>query len=719
MNPSPDTQGCDQSITVRIASALLSRPKLRLVLRWLVLGLGLIAFVAIQTGFIAGPLWTRAMLPEVDDTYAYLVKTAEMEQCFLQNCPALEDLREQIPKHPSDKEIAWQKSLLEGRIFMIFHPLFSAILIALKQFLPDLATAYKVLWTSGPAFFGLAFAYWLFVLWGPGPAGVALLLLSTKVFPSNGIHYVVPSCLAVGIGLLSWGRIISRNGHAPWSLLIGSLLMILTHPMGRVFAVIGIVISWVLSGCPMSVRRTIPHIIASLMVAAAFVAPKIIQRPHLDLTIEGGGSWPAEFANSILQVMVEIVRFEVPLFGSLCLFVGAAVYGYLVAPPDSRRRVRVVAIAFVVFSAISLFYIHPDHPADVFLRLWIPLIVLLFGAVGNAVWCSMRQTVSFIRNACENELSIKEPAAGWQVVVFAVLATFSFQMMLFGAEGFAATADYMKNRQALFLDPAQPAVMMSRAKPGDRVVYDNVLVVMPFYFVHGAMKLGAVYYPVLKDSFERKKWLERPDVRFAVMYNPIVSLPGFQDTKEDEWWTSTPEYRFSPLSTPRKDRQVGREGKISAASLKSMEIRVADTATRSLSVSIENDCDTPAWISVTPVDNSGQTLENLSKKLEVPERWSGWLDTGATVDKQIKTLRITFHPLSRFLIGGLRFGENGLHWPWAQGARLTLVPKAADSTPIVIGYTPEELLPPPLNARKATVLHDSGSTVLLEVGSPK
>lgn len=708
----------NQTTVAGVLSLLRGKPRLQQALKWVLFCLGLTTFVAVQTGFIAGPVWKRAMLPEVDDSYAYLVKTAEMEQCFLQNCPALEDLRQQVPKRPANDEVALQKFLVEGRIFLVYHPLFSAILVGLNWFIPDLATAYRVLWTVGPAFFGLAFACWLLVLWGPVPAGIALILLSTKLFPSNGIHYVVPSCMALGIGMLTWSRVISRNGDAPWSLMTGTLLMVLMHPMGRVFATVGIAISWLLSGCSKSWRSLLPSVVSASMVAGAFVVPRIVSRPQLDVVIDGGWKWSAEFAHSITTVMVEIVRFETSLFGSLCLFVGAAVYGYLVSSAATKAVVRIVVLVFIGFLAVSLLYVVPDHPADVFLRLWIPLVVLLFGAVGNAIRHSAKQAVRYLESRGAGEFVSAEPSSGWQVVVFAVLVTFSFQMVVFGVEGFSATTEYMKNRQPLYLDPAQPKILTDRAAPGDRVFYDNAIVIMPFYFVHGAMKLGAVYYPILQGSPEREKWMERPDLRFAAVYNPIVSLPGFQDKREEEWWVSSPELRFSPLSRPRKPYGVSREGKILASSVQYMEITPQENIGEgSLRIFVENHRKSPERIQITPVDNLGHSLASESKTLEIPSRLSGWVDTRMTVTGDAKSLRIDILPKSRLHIGGLKFGEDRLNWPWAQRGRLTLVPRAADTGPVVVGFIPEALLPEPFNTRKITVLDDRGCTVLFEITS--
>jgi len=388
----------------------------------------------------------------------------------------------------------------------------------------------------------------------------------------------------------------------------------------------------------------------------------------------------------------------------------------LVSSAAARALVRIVALVFTAFLAVSLLYVVPEHPADVFLRLWIPLVVLLFGAVGNAIWHSAKQAVCYLERHGEGELATTGPTSGWHVVVFAVLLTFSFQMVPLGVEGFAATIDYMKNRQPLFLDPAQPKVLTDHGAPGDRVLYDNAVVIMPFYFVHGAMKLGAVYYPILQGSEEREKWMGRPDLRFAVVYNPIVSLPGFQDKREDEWWISYPELRFSPLSRPRRPYQVSREGKIVASSVRYIEIKPQQNfRDGSLRVFVENNGESPDWIQVTPVGNAGHSYDSESKTLEVPARSSGWMDTGVTVADEATSLRINVPPKSRLSIRGLKFGEDRLNWPWAQRARLTLVPKAAGTGPVDVRFIPEELLPQPLNEKNVSVLDDHGCTVLFEI----
>ena len=130
--------------------------------------------------------------------------------------------------------------------FPFYHPLFSVILIALNKLGLDLLTAFKLVWSLGPLIFGLAIAYFLTGLFGAGAAGLALGLLAFKVFPDTGLHYVVPSNLAMALALIIWGRLVRRQGKAPWTLALGSLALAAMHPIGLIYAVMSVVLALVL-----------------------------------------------------------------------------------------------------------------------------------------------------------------------------------------------------------------------------------------------------------------------------------------------------------------------------------------------------------------------------------------------------------------------------------------------------------------------------------------
>jgi hypothetical protein len=75
-----------------------------------------------------------------------------------------------------------------------------------------------------------------------------------------------------------------------------------------------------------------------------------------------------------------------------------------------------------------------------------------------------------------------------------------------------------------------------------------------------------------------------------------------------------------------------------------------------------------------------------------------------------------FRDSDQYLVGGIIFGEDSHHWPWAQKALLTFQPRDDCCTgPITVSFDPAALLPEPVNTRRITVLDDRGSSVLLEL----
>ncbi|MEJ2719311.1 MAG: hypothetical protein P8182_19630, partial [Deltaproteobacteria bacterium] len=547
-------------------------PRAQHALSWGILLAGLIIWTAAQSYLTVSPLQNRALPPEVDDTLTYVVKTAQMEECFFQDCPALEDLRKQLLVLNSDPEVAAQQRLASSRIYPFYHPLFSLILLGLKQCGMDLMTAYKSVWYIGPLLFGSAFAYLLAVLWGVPAAGIALVLLAFKVFPDTGLDLVVPSTLARAMAVIVWARIISRNGDAPWTLVIGTIALVTMHPVGRLYALMAVLFMVLISAAPGRRRTWLPVLLTVLIVAVAFILPALVERPSMfNPTIVHKGHNPLVsaligFGESALTVWTQIVRLQAGLFGSVPLFCAVVVLGFLVLEPARRRIVGRITLAYVFFFLAIHLYVS-NHPADVVLRIWIPLIVILFGAVGKAIEYAFRRSWQlFIRHYTDPEgAGHVDAAKGWPVVLLAFLLGYSFYMVVSGSEQIYATQQHLTERQPLQFVSSQPELLMSQAKPGDRVLYTSMMI-MPYYFIHGAMQLGAVYYhPALKGTPTETEWLKRPDLHYAVTYNPTVYHPSFEGVDENKWWTTSPEFRYSPLAHPVKSRPVSREGWIPAA----------------------------------------------------------------------------------------------------------------------------------------------------------
>ena len=686
----------------------------------LVFWIGLILCLAVQGALTIQPLMNRALPPEFDDAVGYLVKTAQMEECFHQDCPALEDLRPQLLSPSKSAEAAAEKDLAASRIFPVYHFSYSALLLGLKGLGLSLMEAHNAVWICAPLFFCLAFACFLWSLWGRTVAGLALILLATKVFPGTGLHLVQPSNLAMGLAVFMWARLIARRGQAPITLLAGTLVLIATHPVGRIYAAMAVLFALALADRPKSPRMIVPAISALALVALTFIISPLVDRPHLfnEPVFPGGDGFLFAFfggvARSVVEIFSTLVRHEAGLTGAAPIFCAAVVLGYLTLDRSDRERVLRVFLIYAFFLVVLVFY-GPTQPADAFLRLWIPMMVLLSGAVAR----SILQALAWSRDAA-GALRAGPDRVGiqtiWPLVLAAFLLGYAGHMMIRGAEQVQATIEHRQRRQPLALDPAQPSALLARAAKGDRVVY-NSMILMPFYFIHGAMRLGAVYYhPALAGEAATGPWMTEPRPRFLVAYHPLVYHPSFEGVREHNWWESPPDFYQSPLSARRRHNPLLREGVLTAASLRWIQF-VPQTGPLAgvPRVFIQNPGKS-SYLFVVPIGPLGNPEWRRKYRVVVPAGQSGWMDLDGMTPGDTGFRLVMPDARAGFKIGGMRFTPGPLHWPWSVKAAVVVETRDGETGEVRRSFDPIELAPPGLHGRPLRVLDDRGSSVLVEIG---
>lgn len=693
---------------------------------WLLLLVGLLIYVGVQGYLIVSPLQNWTLTPEVDDSLTYVLKSQQMLECFNQNCPALNDLREQLfpkPGDPVNPTAAKHGILAVSRVFPVYHPLFSLLLLGLSAFGMTLMEAYRLLWTLAPLIFGVAFAYLLATIFGPGVAGVALILLAFKVFPDTGLHHLVPSNLTMALAVVLWARIIACRGWAPWSLFLGSLVLVSMHLIGVFYAAMSGVLALSLADKKGRRRLTLAAGAVGACILVVLLVARFIKRPAFILpSFFPSGDNPLwqlllGAGRNVLQVIVENVRLAEGLWGSPALLCGALILGWATLRPSARRVVLRILLIYGVFLGFLIFYVS-NHPADVLLRLWIPLVVLLFGLVAQAICSTVGLSLAWWREskaapAGEGRVDITR---FWPILAAAVLLGYSGEMILRGSEQVQVMAGYLREREPLALFPSQPEMLLAQARPGDRVLYTS-LIVMDYYLIHGALRLGAVYYdPALGDIQKSSQWLGRPDLRFAAAFQPTVYHPSFEGRDESRWWRTMPDFRYSPLSETRRHGPLAREGKIPAALFRWLELKgMTKDSPKTLRLYIDNPHE-EAFLEIVSNHQKGASFDERRQVLKIPARRSGWLTVDLGAMSPNSPIRLIFPRESdKYRIGGLTFGEDRLHWPWAQKALLTFQPRNECNGPVTVSFDPAALLPEQLKGRRITVLDDRGSSVLLEL----
>ena len=707
-----------------ISTAVKTSPKVRSAVTWLPLIVGLVIWTAAQSYLTSIPLRTRSLPPEVEDSLAYLVRTHEIESCFFQDCPALLDLREQVYKGSLDPEAARQREIA-GFPFPFYHPGFSLVLLGITKLGVDLTTAYKILWGLSPLLFGAAFACLLTTLWGRQAAGAAMCLLAFKLFPDTGLQYLTPSNFAMAIAVLVWARIMSRRGDAPWTLIFGSIALFAIHPIGGLYAVMAALLALLMPGA--NRKSTWLAVLSVAFIALlVIITASTVKKPSpvnvfSDLiTFPGVITTAGTFLKNILGALVEIVRLKNGLFGSLGLFLFAVAFGFLTASRPSRKAAIGLLGVIGLFALGSLVLTSAQSPpADLFFRLWIPGVVILFGAVGSGIWYALREGLAVAgewrRNPGAAEgLSMQKL---WPALVLALLLGYCADGVLSGAEQIQATVEYMTERQPLNFDSRQADLLMSLSQPGDRVLYTSTMA-MSFYFLHGAMSLGAVYYhPAFGNDESAVNWLHRPDLKFMVAYNPTVYHPSLSGLDEKDQCITYPEYIHSPLSRPRTHGPINREGYIHASDFKWIQFDMQEShAPKAISILIKNP-GKALDLKLVPIDQGGNPVQELGVAATVPAGWTGKIgfDAGNTVRTGRYRLLLPVQS-SRMLICGMNFDESTLQWPWQQKSRVTFSAKDPETGRVTVSFDPADLLPAPLKDHRVWVLDDRGSSVLFLIG---
>lgn len=666
---------------------------------WVIWISGLILWLIGQYTLVIVPLTTRALPAEVDDTYAYLVKSAQMETCFWQDCPALRDLYAQVDAPTSHPERAYQRVRAHVRLILVYTPLYSATLTGLKQTGLSWEQTHTLITLIGPLFFGLVFAYWLRTLWGMAPAGIALGLLAFHVFPDQGIHYVVPSNLAMGIAVLIWTRIILRRGDAPWSLVIGSLLLVSMHSIGLMYAVIAALLALLSGGFPHTRRAWVAMTCTGIVLSATFILPMLIHHP--DLTIRPypypkGYTWSKEWVTT-LQIAASIVVgyaqhiAPIGIIASGIIVIGALIVGYKTL--DTNRHTYLIWITLILIAcvALSLFYVRPHFPASLFRRVWVPLAILFTGAIGQAIWYAIQR----IHASMEQRFQVQRMLV---LVTIGLLLLTTYMRAPFIDSAWHRQMIHMQESQNMNLAPTQPSLLLAQAKPEDRVLYMHEIQ-RDFYLTHGALELGAVFYRMLAGTPEEELWLQHPDLHFAVIWDPVEALM---------------------LDPERAPMVRGPNGDIVTDALQWMNVEPTIAPKSQFLKLLVHNVGAAGRIDIVPVDADQQRHPEQGVGVDVPANWSGWLEINLELAPNAQSWDIGF-PVSsaHILIGGLVFGEDTLQWPWKQRAtlRMTLQSNGEGKGEIftTVHFDPLKHVPEQLKDNDMYVLDDQGATVLIHM----
>jgi hypothetical protein len=690
---------------------------------WFFLFFGLAIWVAVQSYLIYGPLSQRDQFPEVDDSLAYLVRTQVMEECSSLDCKALLDLKNQFDAMPPGPDMQRQ-SEIAGFAFPLYHPLFSTILLSINQITHDLFSTFRILWLLSPLFWGIAFACFLTSLWGRTVAGLTLILIAFKIFPGPGLHYLTPSNLTIMIALLIWARILTRNGSAPVTLILGSLLMVAIHPLGILLTLITIFLALALSEKKKRKQLYIMLLFSSVVCIPIVFFTSLADQFQVYQTVN-----PAHILSSFqillnnigknfLEIVIQLIRYKTSFFGSLLVLFPATLVGVFYLDKGQRKNMIITLSILFLFLLSSLCHSHALTPnGSLFFRLLIPFAVILFGALPHVMYIVATNALNYAKNTTNRRATAPYSPKSLlsSVLILALLSGYILETIVPGMIHIQAMREHMIKRQPLSFHDSQVQLLLSKANPEDKILYTSTMI-MASYFAHNCLQLGAIYYhPAFAKSEATSLLLQQKNLRFAVAYNPAVFHPSYTGLDEKNRCITSPEISFTPLSEPRRSDPINQEGSIPVKNFHWIEIRTNHhDAIKEIRVFVTNPGKEISLKLIQHARDFPQTAENSTTKLIIPAAWNDWITFSLRDTNQGDTYRLLLPKGdSKATIGGISF-NNEHFWPWSHHATMILQGKDTETGRVELSFDPSDLLPTELENKPVTVIHDQGSSVLLE-----
>ena len=479
---------------------------LRLRAGFVCFGFGLALYLFVQIGLVLGPILTRPVPPGTTDSYVYIAKAQQILGCFRQRCPALTDLRQQvlIPKGASAKT-AKRRSLAYQRELYQYHLAHSALIAGLHSVGLSWETALNTVSVAGALIIAGGIAWLLYAAFGAGPAGLALVILAFAVHPGfHGLHWVVPSNIAFGIGLLALAGVVSRPRWLHWALPFAVLAMVWMHPAGRIYALAALVLYGMLI-VRIERKRWITLAWGLAALVSSIVVGALVDRPSMSYAgLEGVAGW------GLLEGIGQNAR---AAFWSIYpwlyerggfAILGLAAVGVWIAEPPRAASIRLLLALSSCLSIASLVYLLPNYPAELFHRLWILFAIVATGTAGYALWSgSGRLFAHFAEGASDGQGARGRYALlgrlGVAGAIILVSLYISIGSIANGSRAVFANARYMVTWGSMPLDRGQPGRVLARLGAGERVAYLDELSFV-FYASRGGFGHGAVFGPAVAGT---------------------------------------------------------------------------------------------------------------------------------------------------------------------------------------------------------------------------
>ncbi|HIJ83389.1 MAG TPA: hypothetical protein HPQ00_04195 [Magnetococcales bacterium] len=700
--------------------------------------LGFVTFAWFMVYLTVAPQMERMFFPiKPDFNMNYLYRAVQMDECYLQNCPAMKDIREQAIE--DIRELAIQASLqkeqgmttgpltrheyISGPYLVTYTHLYSFLMYSIKNILSwpwmQIDFVFRIF---GTILISVGIAYWLLKIYGPVSAGLALpfLIGLDNFLPEHGLSLVTPGSLSMGTSLLFWGILLHRRGRVGAWLLFMILIQMTLHTVGVGYTLITLGMFLFLQGWPVQRKSVIVIFLGVVLVFLYYALLLNSERPlgfsaHISMISKNQSLASVDSVFQFSDFMGYVNKWT-HLFGIgniLALIAISTVLTLSIAKKNIAFPVSLFLHSGLLI--VSIFYSY--FTEGIFQRYWMVMSVFLTGAFA----CFLVILLEFVLTATPFMGHFKQDVPSRQSLSFSRKGGITVSIMLamillaysinldvinekIGRYPVSVRAQKLVMEKNYPFDPKQPSLLFDEGFPCRKVLYvdegtpylnDAPTTLVHTYFIHGAMNCGALLYRMAHNPNNHmgRAYLEkfRSDISHVVFIN----------------MTHTGSH---PVSL--------RDGKVQFDFYK----EVGSVKWRFM---LNNPGQEKAIVSLRGIKDNGPYGAELALFVLQPG-WKGWVGTQVPDKVLGESFGLVVKNGRDVRLEGTRLGEEGgrdLLWPWDQGIAMSFTnyikgPRSLrEKMRRTTRFTVSEMVPGfPL---EGVVIGDQGYSVLAEIPPPR
>ena len=479
----------------------------------------------------------RTQPTELDDTFTYLWQAAHLAVC-LPTCPAIETLTPTLQTPSDNADLNNTRADGSSRLLSVYAPLEIGLLLGIQRVTGrEWEDAYRIFMALGVILQAASIGLLLRALWGDWPAALGLVSVAFSFYVGQGLTYIVPANITLCIAMIVWAALI-KEGRAAWRILIiGVVLLVLSHPIGRVYSLAALAL-YIMSGHWWPTRREVGVVAAALTIIGVYwwiahisTAPPIDQalsyvNPAFPTYFDLVRYQVADMSSKIVQTIASFTVLTIfPL--DVLFFTGA--FALLPGPAPRRRRAWIFFALVLGLLVSATFTSLPGYPNEANRRLIPVFQIPLAGGIGIL----MTWSLSYVSDGL-NRFRLRDRKHVVMLLLSVIVATVScYTWLLIMVANERHTAIELLTRVQNY-DLSRDDLDELLSQPEGVILYTHEVALL-YGLSNGLHRFEAIYLPILDEPPD----LSRTDYILGLQTDPtsdpLQSLKSFFPDIEDDF----------------------------------------------------------------------------------------------------------------------------------------------------------------------------------------